>query len=95
MATDNSTAAGNSRGSFFRHLFSIIALLLFLFYVGTLAYSLYNTRSDSFSGVWIVRTNIVLLLVILVSVMLYGAVWHKHTVGDIPSCLSVQYVKFR
>lgn len=79
-------------GNNFIKYFTLIILAMI---IGTQAYNLYFTRLDSFSGVWIVRISIVLLISSFIASFIISAFYHRFSADQIPSCCSVAYFKFR
>ena len=70
--------------------FFILALI-----IGTQSYNLFYTRHDSFSGVWLVRSVILVLITSFVGSFVIGAFFHIFPVDQLPSCASVAYFRFR
>lgn len=83
-----------SYGKYCVALWNIIVVGLMLFVLGSHVYVLYKTWHETFSGVWVVRVNIALLIVVYLLVVL--ASFSKPNNNQVPpSCLSIQYLKYR
>lgn len=63
--------------------------------IGTQAYNLFYTRNDSFSGVWIVRATISILIVSFLISFIFSAFIHRFTIDQLPACTSIHYFRFR
>ena len=76
-------------------LINYITFVILILIIGTQAYNLFYTRHDSFSGVWIVRTTIVILIVSFLVSFVFSAFFHRFTMDQMPSCASLAYFRFR
>lgn len=72
--------------------FTFVILILI---IGSQTYNLYTTRTDSFPGVWIVRSTIIILIISFLTSFVYSAFFHRFTIDQLPSCTSVAYFRFR
>lgn len=76
------------------NLIRAVSVILVSLTLCTHVYVLYNTWSDNFDTVWLVRANIVLLIIVYGAVA-FGYIFRSAKSQVPPSCLSLQYVKFR
>lgn len=79
----------------FNRVINYISFVLLVLIIGTQAYNLYYTRNDSFPGVWIVRSTIVVVIAAFLNYFIFSAFLHRFTMDQLPSCTSVAYFQFR
>lgn len=63
--------------------------------IGTQSYNFWQSRNESFIGVWIARISVILLIVSFVATFIISAFVHRFTMDQLPSCTSIQYFRFR
>ena len=76
-------------------LINYFTLVILILIIGTQSYNLFYTRNDSFSGVWIVRTSIVVLIISFLVSFVFSAFIHRFSMDQMPSCASIAYFRFR
>ena len=76
-------------------LINYITFLILAFITGVQIYNLYKTRNDSFSGVWIVRSCLILLIISFLGTFVMSAFVHRFTMDQLPACTTIQYFRFR
>lgn len=76
-------------------IINYFSFVLLVVIIGTQAYSLYYTRNDSFPGVWITRSTIVILIASFLNCFIFSAFLHRFTMDQLSSCTTVQYFRFR
>jgi hypothetical protein len=80
--------------SFLSIFIRVISISLVTLTLASHFYVLYVTRNESFKEVWLVRANIVVLVIVYGSVV-FGFLVRSARNQLPPSCFSLQYVKFR
>ena len=76
-------------------ILNYVTLIIFIMIIGTQAYNLFYTRNDSFSGVWIVRAAISILIISFLISFIFSAFLHSFTIDKLPACTSIAYFRFR
>ena len=76
-------------------ILNYVTLIILLMIIGTQAYNLFYTRNDSFSGVWIVRATISILIVSFLISFIFSAFLHRFSIDQLPSCTTISYFRFR
>lgn len=76
-------------------ILNYVTLIILILIIGTQAYNLFYTRNDSFSGVWIVRATISVLIISFLASFIYSAFLHRFTIDQLPACTTIAYFRFR
>jgi hypothetical protein len=76
-------------------ILNYVTLIILLMIIGTQAYNLFYTRNDSFSGAWIVRATISILIVSFLISFMFSAFFHRFSIDQLPPCTSINYFRFR
>lgn len=85
----------SSSSSFSTNIINYVTFVILILMIGTQAYNLWQSRNESFVGVWIIRACVVLLIVSFVATFIISAFVHRFTMDKLPSCTSIQYFRFR
>lgn len=72
----------------------VISVCLTVFLLSAQIYVLYDTWYESFKGVWVIRANI-LLLVIVYAAVAFTFFFRSEKNQLPPSCFSIKYLKYR
>ncbi len=75
-------------------IIGVVSAFIVAFTLCSHIYILYLTRDENFKGIWLVRGNIVLLIIVYAAVV-FGYIFRSDRTQLPPSCLSLKYVKFR
>ncbi len=76
-------------------LITYVSFVILILMIGTQAYSFWQSRNESFTGVWIARTCVILLILSFLATFIISAFVHRFTMDQMPSCATIQYFRFR